>query len=98
METHTRRVASTELADGAIHVSTVFLGVDHRFGNGRPILFETMVFYRCPIHRGGRTTDDEIQERYCTWLEAEAGHRRVVAEVRQNLQAWAAAYAGPRVN
>lgn len=53
-----------------IHVSTVFLGLDHRFvSEGEPILFETMIF-------GGE--HNEYQERYCTWEEAEAGHQRAL--------------------
>jgi hypothetical protein len=48
-------------------VSTVFLGLDHRFGEGDPLLFETMVF-----------SDDadynEFQDRYTTWDEAYRGH------------------------
>lgn len=62
-----RRVALTELPGG--RVSTVFLGLDHNFmRHGPPLLFETMVFM-----------DDECeQERYATWDEAEAGHKRMV--------------------
>lgn len=29
---------------GNLFISTVFLGLDHRFGDGPPILWETMVF------------------------------------------------------
>ena len=63
-----RSVAST--AVGEASVSTVFLGLDHRRGDGPPILFETMIF-------GG--PEDGFQERYTTWAEAEAGHERAVA-------------------
>lgn len=48
-----------------ITVSTVFLGLDHGFGGGVPILFETMIF-------GGK--HDERMFRYATWAEAERGH------------------------
>ena len=48
-----------------ILVSTVFLGIDHNFGNGPPSLFETMVF-------GGAM--DEHQERYPTWRKAYNNH------------------------
>lgn len=49
-----------------VQVSTVFLGLDHRFGDqGPPPLFETMIF-------GGE--HDEYQERCSTWEEAEAMH------------------------
>jgi hypothetical protein len=54
-------------------VSTVFLGLDHGFGSGPPMIFETMVF-------GGPL--DQEQERYSTWDEAEAGHQAMVGRVR----------------
>jgi len=64
-ETAERTVARTETADGA-RISTVFLGLDHRFGSdGPPLLFETMIF-------GG--AQDGYQERYATWDEAVEGH------------------------
>lgn len=37
-----KRVADTQV--GKFWISTVFLGLDHNFGTGLPILFETMVF------------------------------------------------------
>ncbi|MGF6641802.1 hypothetical protein [Paraburkholderia sp. MM6662-R1] len=70
-----RRVASTHVSN--IWVSTVFLGIDHNFfGDGPPILFETMCFI-----------DDEMADpsqmlRYCTWDEAHAGHERIVDSLR----------------
>lgn len=37
---------------GPWHVSTIFLGLDHRFfGKGPPILFETMVWQRMEPYR-----------------------------------------------
>lgn len=68
-----RRVARTEIGD--VTVSTVFLGMDHNFEGGKPILFETMVF-------GGE--HDEYQERCCTWDEAVAMHTRVVTMVEES--------------
>ncbi len=62
-QTAERRVAKTEGND--VRVSTVFLGIDHSFGDGPPELFETMIF-------GGEHDDD--QRRYSTWDEAEKGH------------------------
>lgn len=53
-------------------ISTVFLGIDHSYLGGPPVLFETMVF-------GGEL--DQEQERYCTWDEAFAGHDVMVARV-----------------
>jgi hypothetical protein len=72
------RVAYDQWDEGAIYVSTVFLGLDHNlFGSGPPLLFETMVF--------GPYGGDE-QWRYSTWAEAEAGHKEVVAEVQKRVQ------------
>lgn len=70
-ETADRHVDQTTIDN--VNVSTVFLGFDHRFGpEGRPILFETMIF-------GGK--HDQKQWRYCTWDEAVAGHAAAVALV-----------------
>jgi len=51
------------------HISTVFLGTNHQWREGPPLLFETMIF-------GGY--HDEWMDRYATWEEAEKGHRRAV--------------------
>jgi hypothetical protein len=59
---------------GPFRVSTVFLGLDHSFSGGRPILFETMTF----LFHGGRFT-----ERCGTWLEAEQQHQAAVAVARR---------------
>lgn len=66
-----RAVAQDEI--GEVRVSTVFLGTDHNFGPGEPILYETMIF-------GGKF--DEHQWRYSTRAEAYAGHLQVVEMVR----------------
>jgi hypothetical protein len=58
-----------QTVQGDITVSTVFLGLDHQFGDGPPLLFETMVF-------GG--AHNGAQERYSTWEEAEKGHADMV--------------------
>jgi hypothetical protein len=60
-----RRVALTRR--GHVSVSTVFLGLNHQFGNGPPMVFETLVM-------GGR--HDGRMERYSTWDDALLGHRR----------------------
>lgn len=51
---------------GEVRVSTVFLGLDHSFGVGPPILFETIIF-------GGES--DGYQQRCETWDQAEQMHR-----------------------
>jgi hypothetical protein len=71
-KTDARRVAKDTI--GEAEVSTVFLGIDHNWGGGPPLLFETMVFGDSPY---------ELQWRYSTWEEAEAGHARVVAALRE---------------
>lgn len=59
---------------GGVRVSTVFLGLDHSFGqDGPPLLYETMVF-------GGKL--DQEQERYSTRDDALAGHSRILARIR----------------
>ncbi len=58
---------------GDITISTVFLGIDHSFDGGIPILFETMIF-------GGE--HDEYQMRYATWDEAVEGHGVAMALVK----------------
>ena len=63
------RVVAQDDLGGGISVSTVFLGMDHQWGDGPPLIFETMIF-------GG--VHDQYQDRYSTWNEAEEGHKRAV--------------------
>jgi hypothetical protein len=62
-----RQVASTDW-DG-VRVSTVFLGLDHSWGQGDPVLWETMIF--------GGPADGE-QWRYRSLEAARAGHEKAV--------------------
>lgn len=64
---HERRISLTNL--GSVDVSTVFLGIDHQFGEGKPILFETCIF--------GGEREGEIT-RYHTYDEALEGHKKIV--------------------
>src|SRR5262245_9876538 len=66
------RVVFQEQISADVLVSTIFLGIDH-IGKGPPLLFETMIF------RDGK--GDE-QWRWHTWLEGEAGHKRVVETLK----------------
>jgi len=68
-----RRVGLTELPNN-IKVSTVFLGIDHKYGDGPPELFETMIF-------GGE--HNEYCERYATWDDAYDGHKRALTMVQK---------------
>lgn len=70
-----RRVAQDrdEGPDGAdVWISTVFLSLDHQYGDGPPILWETMVF--------GGPLDGE-QNRYTSRAAALAGHQRMCKAV-----------------
>ena len=65
-----RQVARTDL-DGGVYVSTVWLGLDHRFGgDGPPLIYETMIF-------GG--PHDEWCWRWPNRDAALAGHDQAVA-------------------
>lgn len=66
-----RRIAYTKVGSKA--VSTVFLGIDHGFDGGPPVLFETMVF-------GGKF--NEYMKRYCTYNGALEGHDETVELVK----------------
>lgn len=78
-ESKRRIVEKTPVAGGIIEVSTVFLGLNHRhFGDGPPLLFETMVF-------GLTMEDGDMQWRYSTWDDAEAGHKATVRKVKRIL-------------
>ena len=74
IESKSRRVEFTE-EDGYI-VSTVFLGIDHSFDGGAPLLWETMIF-------GGK--GDGKCWRYSSKEEAVAGHAKAVAIARGGL-------------
>ena len=65
---------------GLYDVSTVFLGLDHQFGDGPPMLFETMVFLTDPPD--GERGKDFASDRYSTWEEAEKGHELTCAIVK----------------
>jgi hypothetical protein len=71
------RIAETTVA-GRWWVSTVWLGIDHGFGRGPPIIFETMVFDHGPDTSGLNRYDDLEMERYRTEAAAREGHERMV--------------------
>lgn len=70
-----KRVNYTVIDD--VTISTIFLSADHRWDNGPPILFETMVF--------GGPLDHEMS-RYATWDEAEEGHNNMVKRVKEGME------------
>lgn len=72
-----RRVALTKVTGGnpphTWEVSTVHLGLDHGYGDGPPLIFETMVFD--PEGVGGEL------DRYSTEQQAREGHAAMVVQV-----------------
>lgn len=72
-----KRIVSQE-AVGKYWISTVFLALDHSFGSGPPVLWETMVFNRNSEH----PWEDVECERYSDFDSACRGHNELVAEYR----------------
>lgn len=68
-----RRVAKDEV-DGYL-ISTVFLGMDHRYGEGEPLLYETMVFGADGVGK------ECFMERYSTRKDALEGHKSITEAV-----------------
>lgn len=64
---------------GCLSVSTVFLGLDHSWGDGPPQMFETMIF------NDGEPED--YQTRCATWDEAEKMHALAVFIVTARIAA-----------
>lgn len=83
-----RRIARTKVPGADSTVSTVWLGLDHQFGDGPPLIFESLVF--------GGGMDGEM-ERYSTEAEARAGHDALVAKVRAEHAAFVTLAADPDV-
>jgi hypothetical protein len=69
---------------GAYRVSTVWLGLDHRyFGDGPPLIFETMVFLDSSFTDRENSPMREFDcERYSTEAEAVQGHEDMCTLVR----------------
>jgi hypothetical protein len=74
-----RRVCIDEL-DGIL-CSTVWLCLNHNYGSGPPLIFETMVFDRKSEH----PWCEGYMARYSTLEEAIAGHRRVWTVIKRAL-------------
>ena len=75
---NTRLNLKTEV--NGYEVSTVDLGIDHSFGMGNPLYYETMV-----LEKDGESIDytDLYCERYSTEEEARKGHKTVVKKVKK---------------
>jgi hypothetical protein len=62
-----------DVLPGDVRISTVWLGLDHGWGGGPPLIFETMVF-------GGPMSGE--MDRYSTEAQAVEGHARMVEAAR----------------
>ena len=71
-----RHVAETHIGDW--WVSTVHLVIDHAYGGGTPLIFETMIFAGDDMH-------DLYCDRYSTLREAQQGHDVAVAWLKSHL-------------
>lgn len=74
-----RTIGNDEVIKGGdvAQISTVFLGINHSFG-GPAQWFETMVFCK-------NIPFINTSCRYATHQEAEAGHKKILAEVKQKM-------------
>lgn len=68
-------IMRTKLSNKAV-VSTVWLGIDHSFGDGPPLIFETMIFEKWDK----QDLEECYCDRYTTEEEARAGHLRAIQE------------------
>lgn len=77
----TKRGEKTILDNGEIEISTVFLGLDHSFGNdGPPVLFETMIFAE-------KYPDiDQYQTRSTSWVDAQIDHITAIAVAKAEME------------
>lgn len=85
-----KRVALTEVTSSSdptvnYRVSTVWLGINHNWGSGDPLIFETMVFADTPDperYKGVSNPDpawaDMLCRRYTNELDAQLGHEETV--------------------
>lgn len=73
-----RRVAADTVGD--YWVSTVWLGIDHGFGDGPPVLWETMIFAK---GQGDPLNLDCWEQRYTSRKDAVEGHAKVVQQLKE---------------
>lgn len=91
------RIIDVTYVTPKVRVSTVFLGLDHGFGDGPPVLFETMVFRRTEPRRITKSGDgifqivmdveslDEYTVRSSRYEDARIVHRMTVSILRFRL-------------
>jgi len=79
LQNNERRVIFTMIGR-RVHVSTIFIGLDHRWNNrGAPLIYETMIFAE-----GLKDLDAETF-RYSTRAQAIRGHKIAIERVREFL-------------
>lgn len=77
-----RRIVETTLPN-KIWISTVWQGLDHSLVQGKPLIFETMVFQRKEQKEQFDTLD---MARYSTLAEAKSGHAEMVKKWRAQMK------------
>src|SRR3972149_5510632 len=80
-KTADRKVNGTDV--GAFFVSTVFLGMDHNFGDGEPILYETCIFKNNESKIELGDFHSEVVDRYTDKEKAEIGHDGYVKKLQE---------------
>ncbi len=80
-EDHAALVRVAETTCGPYWISTIFLGLDHSFGEGPPVLWETMVFDQSKPQEHVLPLDGEMNRCAGGWEQAEAMHAEMVARV-----------------
>lgn len=75
------RTVRRSTVSGLLEVSTVFLGLDHNWGDGEPLVFETMIF--TDLDMSGFA---DYQTRCSTWAQAEEMHRVAVEFAGESLR------------
>lgn len=85
---NTRFDLKTDVGD--YQISTVDLGLDHSFGIGEPLYYETMIFLKenifKPLEERKKNIFEDYQERYSTEDEAKKGHKRAIDYVKNKLE------------
>lgn len=84
------RFLKNDFFPNGVRVSTIFLGIDHNFGDGPPLFFETMVFDINKKTKYSSLGESIDTDRYSTYDQALAGHEAMVAKYggRQKLAWW----------
>lgn len=75
---------------GPFRVSTVWLGLNHNYSGGVPLIFETMIFdtrIQVPSIHPGETYDEDVAMwRYPSEVAALAGHDQAVMWAREHAE------------